>query len=343
MPVHDALPSRAEPRRHAAPRGVRGTVWRRAATALALAVLLAACGGGGGAGGSAASGNGVAPSYSVQRYSADQLLRYTDIAYSVRPNPDGTLITSDLRAAQELGGTQLTMHLEVMMPPDASAAALRPLLIWMHGGGLVNGNKETIRPYTEAWTRAGYVTANIDYRLMPPLAGDASLHTAAVLNATEDLTSAIRYLRTHAAQYAIDASRIATFGYSTAGEVVMAQAIEPEALPGTAPDQPTVPGQVQGAISTGATLSNRFWNSDALLTYQATDTPVLLMHLRPVDPVTLSTWDGNVVPTAARINGSGNVCTTYEHTNGQHMADLNFGSPDFPVVDAFLRLHLQLP
>lgn len=313
----------------------------RLALVLFLAVAIGACGGGGG-GASEASTSGPL-TYATQRYSSSSLVRHESIAYSVRPNPDGQLITSDLSIEADQASPQLTLRMEVTMPPDASAASPRPVLIWVHGGGLVVGNKETLRPYTTAWARAGYVTANIDYRLTPALAVNPALHTAAVLRATEDLTSAIRFLRTTAAQYAVDPARIATIGYSSAGEVVMAQAMEPQGLPGTSPDQPGVNGQVQAAISTGATLVNSFWDADALLGYQASDTPVLLMHLNPFDPVTLATWDANVLPTAGRINASGNACTVYAHTNGQHMADLNFGSPDFPVVDAFLRQHLPLP
>lgn len=315
-------------------------VRRRLALALALAVTLGACGGGGGAADEAATSGPL--SYDTQRYSSSSLLRYENIAYSVRPNPDGQLITSDLRIVADQASPQLTLRMEVTVPPDASAASPRPVLIWVHGGGLIGGNKETLRPYAIAWARAGYVTANIDYRLTPALAGTPGLHTAALLRAAEDLTSAIRFLRTNAAQYAVDTARIATIGYSSAGEVVMAQAMEPQGLPGTSPDQPGVNGQVQAAISTGATLVNSFWDADALLGYQASDTPVLLMHLNPSDPVTFATWDANVLPTASRINASGNVCTVYAHTNGQHMADLNFGSPDFPAMDAFLRQHLRL-
>lgn len=42
-----------------------------------------------------------------------------------------------------------------------------PVIMWIHGGGFVSGNKEQTQEYGMALANAGYVVANINYALAP--------------------------------------------------------------------------------------------------------------------------------------------------------------------------------
>ncbi len=278
----------------------------------------------------------------MQRYASSQLRQHFDVPYSIRTNEGGLQITSDSRASVETGNTTLTLLTDVFIPPNATASTPQPLLVWIHGGGLMAGSKETLRDVAEGYARAGYVVASINYRLTPALRADVSLKAKALVQASEDLMNAIRFLRVNAARFGIDSGRIATIGYSAGGEISMVNAIEADTLAGAASDFPGESSHVSGAISTGATLVNNQWNSDAVLRYQSSDSPVLLMHADPVDGVTLATWRDNVLPTASRITGSGNRCTLASQPDRSHTADMSFGGAQFATIHAFLVKQLRL-
>jgi len=300
----------------------------------AALVLLVACGGGG----EPAPGR----MFTTQQYSDSQIRSHTDLVYSTRPN-EGGQFTDDETKAQELTSPSLSLRLDVHVPPGADASARRPLLLWIHGGGLVEGGKSVLKPFALTYARAGYVVAMADYRLSPRLAGDSSLYEHVMRQAAEDTMNAVRWLRVHAADYGIDPDRIALMGYSSGGAVVLTHAIAADELDTAVSDHPGVSSRVSGVVSTGATLVNDAWDSDAVLHYDAADAQVMLMHANPNDPVTHTTWDGNVLPSKSRVDAAGNRCDAVAQPDGSHMADITQGGAYSSSIDPFLQRVLRLP
>lgn len=90
-----------------------------------------------------------------------------------------------------------------------------PCVIVVHGGGW-NGGARTEFPSFNHWlARSGYAVAAIDYRLAPKFPWPAQ---------REDITAAIAFLETHAAELRIDASRLVLFGRSAGGHLAEATA-----------------------------------------------------------------------------------------------------------------------
>jgi acetyl esterase/lipase len=83
------------------------------------------------------------------------------------------------------------------------------LVVWIHGGAWVNGNKEN----TPALflLEQGFALASIRYRLSGQAAFPAQI---------EDCRAAIRFLRTNAAKYGYDAGKIGVWGSSAGGHLV---------------------------------------------------------------------------------------------------------------------------
>lgn len=310
-------------------------------TLLGLLVVasLSACGGG-------ASSSRVGPPgtslYSEAVYTDSQLAPSLDLVYSVRPNEGGEQYTSDLRAASELGSDTLNLHLDVWVPPDATATKPQPLIVWIHGGDFLAGSKEEVRDKALTYARAGYVVASVDYRLTPRNTLSAALRERAVLQAAEDVSNAIRYLRQNAATYHIDTTRVATIGTSAGGALSLAVALDADTLPGIVSDYPGQTARSQASVSTGATVFDAYYDSSSALSFDATDAPVLLLHANPTDSFTGATWSGNVLPTQALINNSGNSCTVVAQPNLTHVVDLSLGGKYWDSVGPFLWTQLDL-
>lgn len=306
------------------------------ATLMAAAIVLATAGCGGGAGPSAEEKARAASLHGDQVYAPKDLSIQRDIVYSVRPNADGAQISSDLLKDKELGQPTLSLAMDVTVPPNATASSPQPLLVWVHGGGLVEGNKETIQPYVEAWSRAGYVGATINYRLTPRVVGDGALRSRTVRDAVEDIQNAVRYLKANAAQFHLDPNRVAVIGYSSGGVVSLEAAFSADALEGTSSDWPTVSARLAAVAATGATFYYNGLDTSTLPSAGPGGTHAMLMHAMPEDGVTHTWWDGEAKESCDRFVARGHVCAREAQPNLSHMADLNFPSPFGQKLNAFL-------
>ncbi|MBI5381649.1 MAG: alpha/beta hydrolase [Opitutae bacterium] len=114
-------------------------------------------------------------------------------------------IERDVVYAEPAGHPQ---KLDLFVPK--SGAGPFPLIVWIHGGGWQNGSKAN--PGGALRLSGGdYAVASIDYRLT---------HVAIFPAQIEDCKAAIRWLRTHAAQYRLDPERIGVWGSSAGGHLV---------------------------------------------------------------------------------------------------------------------------
>ena len=104
-----------------------------------------------------------------------------------------------------VGGVALT--LDLYLPEDGVSA--HPLVVWVHGGAWLEGDKEN--PPVMRLVEHGYAAASINYRLSQQALFPAQIN---------DCKAAIRWLRAHAAEYAIDAEHIGVWGHSAGGHLV---------------------------------------------------------------------------------------------------------------------------
>ena len=88
----------------------------------------------------------------------------------------------------------------------------RPAILIIHGGGWSAGSKNDIvyRALMVDYALKGYVVCNMNYRLVQEAPMPACI---------EDVSSAIRWMKTHAEELGIDPQRIGTFGHSAGGHL----------------------------------------------------------------------------------------------------------------------------
>lgn len=105
------------------------------------------------------------------------------------------------------GGVSLTLDAFV---PEGPGPFMTCILV--HGGGFTKGDKQSfIKPLFEPLAKAGFVWFTINYRLAPEHQWPAPV---------EDVASAIKWVKAHAAEYKVDPKRIALIGESAGAHLV---------------------------------------------------------------------------------------------------------------------------
>ncbi len=105
------------------------------------------------------------------------------------------------------GGKPVLLDLHIPDGPGPFPAA-----ILVHGGGFDEGSKSTyVRPLFDVLDKAGYAWFSIDYRLAPQFHFN---------EAKEDVSSAIRWVKSNAAEYKVNPNKLALIGESAGGLLV---------------------------------------------------------------------------------------------------------------------------
>src|SRR5436190_24123355 len=80
-----------------------------------------------------------------------------------------------------------------------AAPGIHPLIVFIHGGGWISGDRTDFRTVADVFVKQGYAAALIQYRLAP-------LHPFPA--AVEDVQAFVRYARENAEELGIDPNRI---------------------------------------------------------------------------------------------------------------------------------------
>lgn len=121
------------------------------------------------------------------------------------------------------GGSANTLLMDIYMP-HGDTACLRHLIIWMHGGAFISGNKNDgdMTLLCHRFAKRGYVSVSVNYRLASSLVAlyDSVQIFKYAMYACSDLKAAIRYFYKDASQtnhWNIDTNSIFIGGSSAGG------------------------------------------------------------------------------------------------------------------------------
>jgi len=121
--------------------------------------------------------------------------------------PPGVRYEKDIEFGK---GGDTTLHLDIARP-DAATKPL-PCVVFIHGGGWRGGNFKAHVPQILDFANRGYVSATVQYRLVPAGRWPAQI---------EDVKCAVRYLRANADRYGIDKDRLGAIGFSAGAHLSM--------------------------------------------------------------------------------------------------------------------------
>lgn len=141
------------------------------------------------------------------------------------------------------------VQLDVASP---KSPGIHPLVVLVHGGAWVGGDRLYHRDDVLKLAGAGYVAATIDYRLAHGPGEPLRAQLA-------DVRCAVRYLRVHADEYGIDQQHVAAIGDSAGGHLVALLAAADD-LPddGSCPYS-AVSARIDAAVLDYAPLDLRAW------------------------------------------------------------------------------------
>jgi len=132
------------------------------------------------------------------------LLLPTTLSAQVASDPD--------QAFAQVGGRALRMDIY-----RASGAGPRPVVVWLHDGGWLTGDR-TLPSFVAPLLQRGVSIASIDYRLTTE-AGQYGAEGVTFPAQIHDVKAAIRFLRAHGPDYNIDTTRIGAWGSSAGGHL----------------------------------------------------------------------------------------------------------------------------
>ncbi len=139
---------------------------------------------------------------------ADAIERRQNLAYAETVNP--------------------RQQLDLYLPKKRSSDKPLPLVVFIHGGGWRNGDKNSGINWVAPYVASGdYVGASIGYRLTNESQWPTQIH---------DCKAAIRWLKAHAKEYNFDETKIGVIGTSAGGHLV--------SMLGTSGDVPSLEGEL---------------------------------------------------------------------------------------------------
>lgn len=123
---------------------------------------------------------------------------------------DGMPVERDL----SYGGDPL-QKLDIWRPQAERAPA--PIVVFVHGGGFVRGDKKDYDNIPAYFARHGFLGVNINYRLAPAVTWPA---------VSEDVGSAMAWLKANAAAHGGDPRRIVVIGHSAGASAVASYVLD---------------------------------------------------------------------------------------------------------------------
>jgi acetyl esterase len=130
------------------------------------------------------------------------------------PAPDDTLQQPRPYVYREIDGQKLTAF--VFLPPGRDIGKQTSAVLLFHGGGWNAGSAEWVFEAARRFASLGMVAVAVDYRL--------SAGKITPIEALDDARASFRWIRRHAAEFAIDPKRVAGYGVSAGGHLVAAAA-----------------------------------------------------------------------------------------------------------------------
>lgn len=184
-----------------------------------------------------------------------------------------------------------------------------PVIIYVHGGGWMRGDKSNVTVKPAFFTNKGYLFVSVNYRFAPKVSYDEMAN---------DIASAVKWIYQHAEQYHIDKQKLNLMGHSAGGHLVMLVGTDPNYLErvGLSPDKIKSIVNLDGPIDLVDYIpknknykqvfgsNRRIWAEASPITYADQQ------HLPPM--LLVGPRSNSIVTFVKKARSAGNVIQTFE-------------------------------
>lgn len=238
-----------------------------------------------------------------------------------------------IRPFKQAGSQTLRLH--IFPPKLAKPGDRRPAVIWIHGGGWKGGTPSLFYPHARYTALRGSVGIAIEYRLIRH--GGPT-----VADCVSDCKSAVRYVRSHAAELGIDLDRVVVAGDSSGGHLALAVAT----LPGfDDPADSTSASAIPNAVAAYNPITDltEGWmlNTVASAAVARSLSPVFYVRAKLPPMIVLHGLEDTVVPVGQSkrfveaMKAAGNRCDLALYPKTGHAFVIpNYTAPEKTVVEA---------
>jgi acetyl esterase/lipase len=113
----------------------------------------------------------------------------------------------------------LPIKLDLYLPSKPSKSSKTPILVWFHGGGLLQGSRAAIKPHTYSVLEHGYALVSPDYRLAPQVPAREILTD--ILDCCTFVRDKLQEHVPSSSEVKLDPSRICISGSSAGGYIAL--------------------------------------------------------------------------------------------------------------------------
>jgi acetyl esterase/lipase len=186
-----------------------------------------------------------------------------------------------------------------ILQPKAPSKAKRPGALVIHGGGWVNGTKESQIPTCLRYVEKGFVCATVEYRLAKAAKAPA---------AVEDVLRAEQWFEKNAKKYNVDKKRIVVTGGSAGGHLSLMVGMTPKSAKLGPPSHVRAVVNFYGITDVGDQLGG-----PNMREYAVTWVPEQEGRLKLAARVSPMTYVRRGLPPILTLHGDADQTVPYEH------------------------------
>jgi arylformamidase len=134
---------------------------------------------------------------------------------------ENVTVKKDIPYQQHADVDQVRLSLDLYTSGEVSSDSEKPLILYVHGGGWLGGDKASALFKSAEFVEAGYVFASANYRFRPE---------ASLVEITQSVADAVGWLHREAREFGGDPNRIFLMGHSAGAHLVSVLGTNPAFL-----------------------------------------------------------------------------------------------------------------
>jgi Carboxylesterase family len=236
----------------------------------------------------------------------------------------------------DTSGKMVSLVMDIYFPENAKTGDKNPLVMMLHGGSYLNGDKTDLQRDCQILADSGFVVASINYRVgwrsgTTTCGGDSASETRAGYRALQDANAALRFLTFHYIAFSINTDWVFVGGSSAGSSLALNTTYisDPIAMVFL----PTVYAQLGSVSHAGNSLTNGFNIKGICNMWGALPDSNLISEFSATPTISFHGTSDNVVPYDIGYNES---CTNYAKLFGSACIHRRLVVYHTPVISNFV-------